>query len=282
MAPAENRDITQSIPSFTVAMRGYDRMEVETHLKRITSEVRLFAADRDAALRQADELAKQLDQARARIEELKGHLDQARQTPPPAAAPEPVAQDTPDQAKRKLQIAEATAAETHARAEAAAETTWAHAESAATKLRERYQTLLSDLDKQQAEIIGEHQSLMEKARSEAAELTTVAVQRRKELDEQAEQRRRQIESEFTQEMGDKRKAALDALAREEVARKTEVDQRVTAAVADADSRINRSNQEAARLRDYRERIADQLRSATSLLNDAGSLLDPLPEEFPQS
>ena len=73
MAPAENRDITQSIPSFTVAMRGYDRMEVETHLKRIASEVRLFAADRDAALRQADELAKHLDQARARIEELKSH-----------------------------------------------------------------------------------------------------------------------------------------------------------------------------------------------------------------
>src|SRR5882757_4630921 len=209
MAPAENRDITQSIPSFTVAMRGYDRMEVETHLKRITSEVRLFAADRDAALRQADELAKQLDQARARIEELKGHLDQARQAPPPAA-PEPVAQDTPDQARRKLQLAEATAAETHARAEAAAETTWSHAEAAATKLRERYQTLLSDLDKQQSEIIGEHQTLMEKARGGAAELTTVAVQRRKQLDEQAEQRRRQIEAEFTREMSDKRKAALDA------------------------------------------------------------------------
>ncbi|MFI9384221.1 chromosome segregation protein [Kutzneria sp. NPDC052558] len=281
MAPAENRDITQSIPSFTVAMRGYDRMEVETHLKRITSEVRLFAADRDAALRQADELAKQLDQARARIEELKGHLEQARQAPPPAA-PEPVEQDTPDQAKRKLQLAEATAAETHARAEAAAETTWAHAESAATKLRERYQTLLSDLDKQQAEIIAEHQSLMEKARSEAAELTTVAVQRRKELDEQAEARRRQIEADFAQEMADKRKAALDALAAEEAARKAELDQRVTAAIADAEARINRSNQEAARLRDYRERIADQLRSATGLLNDAGSLLEPLKEEFPQS
>src|SRR3954463_1396324 len=122
MAPAENRDITQSIPSFTVAMRGYDRMEVETHLKRITSEVRLFAADRDAALRQADELAKQLDQARARIEELKGHVEQARQTPPAPA--EPVGRETPDQAKRALQLAEATAAETAQRAEAAAETTW--------------------------------------------------------------------------------------------------------------------------------------------------------------
>jgi len=83
-------------------------------------------------------------------------------------------------------------------------------------------------------------------------------------------------------MSDKRKAALDALAQKEAARKAEVDQRVTAAVADADARINRSNQEAARLRDYRERIADQLRSATGLLNDAGSLLDPLPEEFPQA
>lgn len=278
MAPAENRDITQSIPSFTVAMRGYDRMEVETHLKRITSEVRLFAADRDAALRQADELAKQLDQARARIEELKGQVEQVRQAPPPPPAREPVVQETPDQAKRALQLAEATAAETAQRAEAAAETTWSHAEAAATKLRERYQTLLSDLDKQQAEIIAEHQSLMEKARSEAAELTTVAGQRRKTLDEQAEQRRRQIEAEFTQEIAAKRKAALDAIAELEASQMTELDQRVTAATADADARINRSNQEAARLRDYRERIADQLRSATSLLNDAGSLLEPLPEE----
>jgi cell division septum initiation protein DivIVA len=280
MAPAENRDITQSIPSFTVAMRGYDRMEVETHLKRITSEVRLFAADRDAALRQADELAKQLDQARARIEELKGHVEQARQTPP-AAPPEPVAQETPDQAKRALQLAEATAAETAQRAEAAAETTWSAAEAAATRLRERYQTLLSDLDKQQAEIIAEHQTLMEKARSEAAELTTVAVQRRKELDEQAEQRRRQIEAEFEREIADKRKAALAAIAELEASHMSELDQRVTTATADAEARINRSNQEAARLRDYRERIADQLRSATSLLNDAGSLLEPLPEERPQ-
>ncbi|EWM15967.1 hypothetical protein KUTG_06271 [Kutzneria sp. 744] len=119
---------------------------------------------------------------------------------------------------------------------------------------------------------------MEKARSEAAELTTVAGQRRKTLDEQAEQRRRQIEAEFTQEIAAKRKAALDAIAELEASQMTELDQRVTAATADADARINRSNQEAARLRDYRERIADQLRSATSLLNDAGSLLEPLPEE----
>jgi len=276
MATAQTRDLPPAIPNFTVAMRGYDRMEVDAHVQRMGSEVRLFAADRDAALRRAEDLTKQLDESRRQVEELGRQLEQARAVI--AREQAKPRGESPEQAKRTLALAEANAAEVTARAEAAAETSWSKAEDIASQLHERYRTLLNDLDKQQSEIMSEHKTFRERAKDEAARLTSMAADRRKQLDAEAEQRRRQIEEDFENEIAHKRAAAFEALAKDEAIRKNEVDKRLTAAVAAAEQQINSCNHEAAELLRYRNRIAEQLRSATSLLNDAGTLLDPLPDE----
>jgi len=211
-------------------------------------------------------------------EELKGHLDQVRQTPP-AGRTRARRAGHARPGKRKLQLAEATPRDART-GRGRRRDHLAHAEAAATKLRERYQTLLSDLDKQAVGDHRRHQRPDGEGPQRGRRAHHLAVQRRKELDGQAEQRRRQIRVRV--HAGDVGQAQGRPWTRSPGRGRSQVGggPAVTAAIADADTRINRSNQEAARLRDYRERIANQLRSATGLLNDAGSLLEPLQEERP--
>ena len=56
---------------FTVVMRGFDRDQVIDHLHRVDAEMRLLAADRDAASSNAAELAAHLESARDEIAELR-------------------------------------------------------------------------------------------------------------------------------------------------------------------------------------------------------------------
>ncbi|HQV19777.1 MAG TPA: hypothetical protein PLC22_15865, partial [Gordonia sp. (in: high G+C Gram-positive bacteria)] len=58
--------------TFTVVMRGFDRDQVIEHLRRVDAEMRLLAADRDAASVNARELAAHLESARDEIAELRG------------------------------------------------------------------------------------------------------------------------------------------------------------------------------------------------------------------
>ena len=51
--------------------RGYDQGQVDTHLRRLDAEIQILATDRDAALDQSAQLARELDEARARAERLR-------------------------------------------------------------------------------------------------------------------------------------------------------------------------------------------------------------------
>ena len=51
--------------------RGYDQGQVDTHLRRLDAEIQILATDRDAALDQSAQLARELDDARARTERLR-------------------------------------------------------------------------------------------------------------------------------------------------------------------------------------------------------------------
>ncbi|MDH3060720.1 hypothetical protein QEN36_15270, partial [Gordonia alkanivorans] len=56
---------------FAIVMRGYDREQVADHLQRLDAELRVLAADRDAATANAHELASHLEEARDEIAELR-------------------------------------------------------------------------------------------------------------------------------------------------------------------------------------------------------------------
>ncbi len=51
--------------------RGYDQGQVDSHLRRLDAEIQILATDRDAALDQSAQLARELDDARARAERLR-------------------------------------------------------------------------------------------------------------------------------------------------------------------------------------------------------------------
>ena len=55
---------------FEVVRRGYDQAQVEAHLRRLDADIRILSTDRDAALDQAEQLNRELDDSRARADRL--------------------------------------------------------------------------------------------------------------------------------------------------------------------------------------------------------------------
>src|SRR4051812_48437371 len=56
---------------FTVGRRGYEPQQVDAHLRRLDAEIRILVADRDAAVDQAAQLGRELDEARLRADRLR-------------------------------------------------------------------------------------------------------------------------------------------------------------------------------------------------------------------
>ena len=68
---AQEPDLPPPNAGFEVVRRGYDQGQVDTHLRRLDAEIQILATDRDAALDQSAQLARELDDARARAERLR-------------------------------------------------------------------------------------------------------------------------------------------------------------------------------------------------------------------
>lgn len=72
--------------SFALTFRGYDREQVDERIDELLAEIRLLTADRDAAVAEAETLARQLEQARADHAELRARTDRLCRTPADPAA----------------------------------------------------------------------------------------------------------------------------------------------------------------------------------------------------
>ena len=59
---------------FEVVRRGYDQRQVDSHLGRLDAEIRILVADRNAAVEQATQLGRELDESRARAERLRSQV----------------------------------------------------------------------------------------------------------------------------------------------------------------------------------------------------------------
>ncbi|SER60984.1 chromosome segregation protein [Actinokineospora terrae] len=311
MGLGEERDLVPLGAGFDITKRGYSRAQVEEHLERLDAELQLLHADRNAAVSQATDLAKQLESARGDLSDLRGQIDRLSQPPT-------TLEGLSERLQRMLRLATEEAQETRSRADAEANGIRAKAEADAGALRQRYEGLIAELDARRAAMEAEHRGIVDKARADAEQTVGTARAEAARLEAESERRRTTVEEDFDIAMSARRTEAMRALAEQEATSKTEAERRVREATEEANRRrhdaateatarlqeatseahrrvreateeanrrISHAAQRVAALRALRSRVADQLHSARDLiadahvqLADAAPILDPLPEE----
>jgi colicin import membrane protein len=261
MAQPEEPQAGAPATAFSVVRHGYDRTQVNRHIRQAEAVTRRVTTERDHYQRQVTELSTQLDAARAQIATLTERVD--------ALTADAGAAGRDERTNRVLAIAKSQATEITERARVAAEETWSAAEHAAATLRERYERLLADLDR-------EHKEIQAVAGTTVAAMTTEAERRRREIDAAAEADRIRIDREFSESMNAKR----NALRREiETARATsteEATRRVREATEAAETRIREADEAAERrIREANETADRRLAAATAEVDRLAALRDQL-------
>lgn len=212
---------------FTIVKRGYNRFEVDRHLEEVDADFKLLRFERDAALSQSGDLARQLEVTRTEIDELRGQVE--RLSLPPTTL-----EGLSERLQRMLRLAQDEASETKARAEAEAVHIRAKAEADASAMRTRYDQLLADLDARRQEMEAEHRKIMDSARAEADSIINKAKQERLRLDLEAEERRTKVEEDFEIAMAARRTESMRVLAEQEAASKSESERRVREATEESE------------------------------------------------
>ncbi len=226
MGLGSERDLVPLGAGFDIVKRGYSRNQVEEHLERLDSDLRLIAADRDAAVSQVGDLARQMEHARSQIEQLRGQVD--RLSLPPTTL-----EGLSERLQRMLKLAQEESSDTKARAEADAVQIRARSEADGAALRNRYEKLIAEVDGRRVELETEHHELMEKANAELAAKAKAAEDERTRADEEAQARRTQIEDDFEIAMASRRTESMKALAEQEATSKSEAERRVREATDEA-------------------------------------------------
>jgi hypothetical protein len=289
---------------FELARRGYDREQVDEHLKRMDAELRVTAADRDAVATQVADLGVQLEGARGEIEALRAQMDSL-------ISGLDTTDGLSDRMRRMLRLAHDEASEIRARAEADAAELRSVAGQGATKLHERVQRELvelrahaerevaerrtrweqqrADADERRAAMEDEHFSTMHNANAEAAGIIERAESERTSADAAAASQRAQIQEDFELAMAARRSESIGALQAQETASKAEAERRVRDATTEAQRRLHRATEQAEQriaaakvgvreLAAVRERICAQLTEVRTQLDHVPMLLAPAPEE----
>lgn len=262
MGLADERELVPLGTGFDIVRRGYSRTQVEEHLERLDSDLRLIAADRDAALSQAADLAHELELARAEIDQLNEQIDRLAEPP---TSPKGLSL----RLQRMLRHAQDEAAEIKARAAEEAGHIRASAESDANVLRGHYEQMIAALEDRRAEMEREHLDLLTKAEAEIEQRAIQAEEVRRRADAEAAERRNQIDEDFEIAMSARRTKAMRALAEQEASSKAEAERRIRESTEEAariDSEIQArdaiSKAEAERL------IADATKKAHQKLDEA--------------
>jgi len=282
----EDRDLLPLGSTFDISRRGYDRGQVDEHLDRLDADLRILAADRDAAVARAAELAKQVENQRMQI------VNNDRELARLAAAPTNM-EGMSERLQRMLRLAGDEAAEIRARAESDAAEMTARIEADGAALRDRYQRLIAEMEDRRAEMEAEHRSVLEQARADAAKIVADATAQARQTETEAAARHRQVEEDFEIAMSARRADAMRALAEQEATSKAEAERRVASATAEANRRlqdateistrrVSEAQAEVDRLRILRDRISTQLRQVRSVLADATEAMEPLAGEQPDT
>ncbi|ASO19029.1 cell division septum initiation protein DivIVA [Actinoalloteichus hoggarensis] len=305
MGLADDRDLLPLGSGFeTVRRGGYNRAQVDEHLERLDTDLRILAADRNAALSQATDLARQLEGARAEAETL--HAQVERLSQPPTSL-----EGMSERLQRMLRLAQEEANEIRARAESDVAEIKAQSEAEIAELRNHYDRLITENENRRQEMETEHRTVLEnanreaertvtEARNEAGRLVADADRARKAADDEAEARRVKVDEDFEIAMSARRTDAMRALAEQEAHSKAEAERRVREATHEANRRLQEATGESHRrvreateesnrrvskaqnqvetLRKHRARLAEQVRSINALLADSLPLIQRFEEE----
>ncbi|HZG90935.1 MAG TPA: hypothetical protein VEZ42_12050, partial [Pseudonocardia sp.] len=250
--------------AFDVVRKGYDQGQVEQHLRRLDAEMRILAHDRDAAVDQSGQLARELDEARARSERLRAQV-RSLVSPPQSI------QGMSERMRSMLRMAEDEVADMLAGAEAEAE------------------RRIHEADRRAAEALFHAREQADAIRAEASRLAEQAAHEQARAAAQAEAARALVAEDFTLAMDQRRAEALAELTAEREALRRDVGEQRARAVQEARDIVEAAREKARTmiaaaeaeltgLTALRTRIAGQLDHARSALQRTVAGLGMLPEE----
>lgn len=249
---------------FSITMRGYDRTEVHEHLSRLDAEIRVTAADRDAIAAQANDLADQLDDARAEIQALREEVDRLA-VPPTSAA------DVSDRMARMLRLAADEASETRAAAHADAAEIVSIAEQNAHDLETRQNEEFEEWTIRRAKFEESHIETLARARNEAERLIAAAEAKRKQLETEAGAKQRQQQDDFDLAMSERRAEAIRDIEELKEQARQEADRLIAEATAEAEHRVLVATDQASNRVDY----------ASGLVHELGAVRDRILSQLEQ-
>ena len=285
---------------FDQVWHGYDRGQVHQYMQSVDTELRLLAADRNGTATQAEELTRQLEQAREESRQLRQQVDRITRNPIDAEA-------LTERLGHMLELAQAEADEILTRARAGATNMQVAARQADDQRRRRHDRLVAELEARRREMEAEHRDVLRQATDKAErtvreateqaermtrEATQQAERTVRDTTEQAERMTREATeyAERTTREADERRRELDeadaarraqvnadfdiAMAAHRADAEREIDERTTAARRATDRLVRDAKREVEQLNNRRDEVATALADTLTLLADAQSVLLP--------
>lgn len=257
-------------------MRGYDRDQVNDFFRRFDAEMRVIAADRDAATANARELADNLEIAREDIDELRREVNKL-------SVPPTTVQGMSERVSSMLRLASDEASEIRARSEAEAAETLSIAHQEAQEHRDEIAGQNQEMADRLAAMKSEHEATMSAAHAEAQRIIAEASAAAEELDARSQSNRERIQEDFDLTMAARRSEALEQAKELETTSKADAKERLDTARAEAEStrqraasaateRVTRAQEVAEQIRALRSRMLVQLSEIRSQLDDVPQLL----------
>src|SRR5882757_5986856 len=146
--------------AFAVTRRGYDPVQVDDYLRHLDAQLRMLAADRDAAVEQNGQLTRQVNVAWAETDRLKGQMRRL------SAPPESV-EGMSERLQSMLRLAQDEVSERRKRAEAEATEIVSRAEAEAGELPRQNESIRRQLEHERKQLTFERNKILADAREEA-------------------------------------------------------------------------------------------------------------------
>ncbi|WP_019203849.1 hypothetical protein [Tsukamurella sp. 1534] len=265
MANSDNSSGGPAPAPFAVVLRGYDRDQVSEQFHRYQAELRVLAADRDAASAHARELTDLLDEAQDEIDNLRREVD--RLSVPPTTA-----EGMSDRIARMMRLASDEASEIRAAAQNESAEVRSLARQEAEATRREADRLRADMTARREAMEAEHTSTMDDARAEAERIVAEATAEAEKLSRDAAENRERVQNDFDLAMSMRRDKAITTITELEEASKAEAKERVDSANDRAEQTLNTANATAEqKLEETNTRIANQVANAKRITEDMQSL-----------
>lgn len=257
---------------FSVARRGYDRVEVDERIASLTAELAAIAAARDAAVAEARTLTRHLEASRtetrtvrAASTETHAEIDALRaQVVELSTIPSSV-DGMSARLQQMVRIAQDEVNDMRTRATTSASHVLTLAQAEADELREQSEAERIAFEAQRRSAEDSLRAQLEESRARLDQLRNDSEGQKARLEAELADHRVRVEAEFAAEMDGRRAALLEELAALEERQRAEADRAADAATHDARQRIGEATADAQRIRaEARQNVDDAHRELEGL------------------